>query len=91
MGSLGIPPIYHHQYDFGNLPAFGANGKRRRALEVLEAGTVVLREYIDMKFVLDERICDGYYYATIIKYYKRLLAHPEVLDNPPEEVVQDIP
>ena len=91
MGSLGIPPIYHHLYDFGNLPAFGAFGMKRRALEVLEDGTVVQRKYIDMKFVLDERICDGYYYATFFKYYKRLLAHPEVLDNPPEEVVQDIP
>jgi len=90
MGSLGIPPIYHHLYDFGNLPAFGAFGCKRRALEVLEDGSVVQRKYIDVKFVLDERICDGYYYATFFKYYRRLLAHPEVLDNPPEEVVRDI-
>ncbi len=90
MGSLGIPPIYHHLYDFGNLPCFGAFGMKRRALEVLEDGTVVQKKYIDIKFVLDERICDGYYYATFFKYYRRLLAHPEVLDNPPEEVVRDI-
>ena len=91
MGSLGIPPIYHHLYDFGNLPVFGAFGMKRKALEVLEDGSVVQRKYVDVKFVLDERICDGYYYATFFKYYKRLLAHPEVLDNPPEEVVKDIP
>ena len=91
MGSLGIPPIYHHLYDFGNLPCFGAFGMKRRALEVQEDGSVVQRKYIDVKFVLDERICDGFYYATFFKYYKRLLAHPDVLDNPPEEVVQDIP
>ncbi len=91
MGSLGIPPIYHHLYDFGNLPAFGSFGMKRRALELQEDGTVAQRKYIDMKFVLDERICDGFYYATFFKYYKRLLAHPEVLDHPPEEVVQDIP
>ena len=91
MGSLGIPPIYHHLYDFGNLPVFAAFGMKRKALEVLEDGSVVQRKYVDVKFVLDERICDGYYYATFFKYYKRLLARPEVLDNPPEEVVQDIP
>ena len=91
MGSLGIPPIYHHLYDFGNLPVFGAFGCKRRANEVLEDGTVVQRKYVDVKFVLDERICDGYYYATFFKYYRRLLAHPEVLDNPPETVVTDIP
>ena len=91
MGSLGIPPIYHHLYDFGNLPCFGAFGCKRRALEVLEDGSVVQRKYIDVKFVLDERICDGFYYATFFKYYRRLLAHPEVLDNPPEVVEKDIP
>jgi len=91
MGSLGIQPIYHHLYDFGNLPAFGAFGCKRRAMELQEDGTVVPRKYIDVKFVLDERICDGYYYATFFKYYRRLLRNPEVLDNPPEEVVQDIP
>ena len=91
MGSLGIPPIYHHLYDFGNLPCFGAFGMKRKAYELQEDGSVVQRKYVDVKFVLDERICDGFYYATFFKYYKRLLAHPEVLDNPPEEVVQDIP
>ena len=90
MGSLGIPPIYHHLYDFGNLPVFGAFGCKRRALEVQEDGSVVQKKYIDVNFVLDERICDGYYYATFFKHYRRLLAHPEVLDNPPEEVVRDI-
>ena len=90
MGSLGIPPIYHHLYDFGNLPCFGAFGMKRRALEIQEDGSVVQKKYIDVKFTLDERICDGYYYATFFKYYRRLLAHPEVLDNPPEEVVRDI-
>ncbi len=90
MGSLGIRPIYHHLYDFGNIPAFGAFGCKRKALEVQEDGTVLQRKYIDVKFTLDERIVDGYYYATFFKYYRRLLAHPEVLDNPPEEVIRDI-
>ncbi len=90
MGSLGIKPIYHHLYDFGNLPCFGAFGCKRRAMEVQEDGTVVQKKYIDVKFVLDERIVDGYYYATFFKYYRRLLAHPEVLDHPPEEVIRDI-
>ena len=90
MGSLGIPPIYHHLYDFGNLPVFGAFGCKRKAVEVQEDGTLVTRKYIDVKFVLDERICDGYYYATFFKYYRRLLAHPEVLDNPPDTIVSDI-
>lgn len=90
MGSLGIPAIYHHLYDFGNLPVFGAFGCKRRANEVLADGTVVQRKYVDLKFCLDERIVDGFYYATVFKYLKRLLQHPDVLDQPPEEVNRDI-
>ena len=90
MGSLGIPPIYHHLYDFGNLPIFGAFGMKRRANEINDDGEVVQKKYIDVKFVTDERIVDGFYYATFFKYFRRLIAHPEVLDNPPEEIVKDI-
>ena len=90
MGSLGIPPIYHHLYDFGNLPVFGAFGMKRKANEVLEDGTVVQKKYIDVKFVLDERIVDGYYYATFFKHYRSILRHPEILDLPPEKIEKDI-
>lgn len=90
MGSLGIAPIYHHLYDFGNLPVFCAFGCKRRANEVTAEGEVVQRKYLDMKFVLDERIVDGFYYATVIKYMNRIFQHPEILDAPPTEVNQDI-
>ena len=90
MGSLGIPPIYHHLYDFGNLPVFGAFGCKRRALEVMEDGSVVQKKYLDVKFTLDERIVDGYYYAAFFKHYRSIMRHPEILDLPPEELVADI-
>lgn len=90
MGSLGIPPVYHHLYNFGNLPVFGAFGCKRKALELQEDGTVVQRKYIDLKFTLDERIVDGYYYATFFKAFKRLLRTPELMDEPPIELNSDI-
>ncbi len=90
MGSLGMAPVFHHLYDFGNLPIFGAFGCKRKALELLEDGTIVQRKYIDMKFTLDERIADGYCYATFFKYFRRLLKNPEVLDKAPDVVVRDI-
>lgn len=91
MGSLGIPAIYHHLYDFGNLPAFCAFGCKSRNKELDEDGNVIDRKYIDYSFVVDERIVDGFYYATAFKYYQKLLRHPEVLDEKPAEVVHDIP
>ena len=90
MGSLGIPPIYHHLYDFGNIPAFGAFGCKRRALEVQEDGSVVQKKYIDCKFTLDERIVDGYYYAAFFKHYRSILRRPEQLDTVPTDIINDI-
>ena len=90
MGSLGIPPIYHHLFDFGNLPVFCAFGMKRKALELQEDGSIVQKKYLDLKFTLDERIADGFYYAAFLKYFRRLLAHPEVLDRAPEEILKDI-
>jgi len=90
MGSLGIKPVYHHLYDFGTVPAFCAFGRKRRAEEIKD-GEMVERKYVDLKFNLDERICDGFYYAGVIKYFLRLLSHPDVLDMPPETIEKDIP
>lgn len=90
MGSLGIPPVYHHLYDFGTVPVFCSFGRKRRAEELVN-GEPTVRRYVDLKFNLDERICDGFYYAGVIKYFLRLLNHPEQLDAPPETIERDIP
>ncbi len=91
MGSLGIPPIYHHLYDFGTCPAFVSFGSKRRRYEVNPDGSVYQFRYIDLAFVLDERICDGYYYASALKLFKSYLKNPWQLDVPPETVVEDQP
>ena len=90
VGSLGIRPVFHHLYDFGTVPAFCAYGRKRRA-EELHNGEAVERKYLDLTFDLDERICDGFTYAAIIKYFLRLLSHPDTLDEIPQTVEQDIP
>ena len=90
MGSLGIPAIVHHLYDFGNLPVFIAFGCKFRRNEVSADGKVLKKKYVDMTFNLDERICDGFYYATVLKYMRRLLSDPHRLDTPPERVEKDI-
>ena len=90
VGSMGIRPVYHHLYDFGTVPVFCAFGRKRREEEIKD-GEIVQRKYLDLTFNLDERICDGFYYANVIKYFLRLLAQPDVLDEPPETIEQDIP
>ena len=90
MGSLGIPPIYHHLYDFGTCPVFFAFGAKRRAYEPDSEGNIKKKQYMDFTFVLDERICDGYYYASSLRLLKQIIRNPAQLDNPPEKVVEDI-
>lgn len=90
MGSLGIPPIYHHLYDFGNLPVFVSYGKKYEENSIDSDGTVVKHKYVDFTVVTDERICDGHYYASAFKYLMGIMKNPSVLDTPPEKIVEDI-
>lgn len=90
LGSLGIPPIYHHLYNFGNCPIFLSFGAKRNVLETQKDGSVEKHKYIDYTIVCDERITDGHYYANALKYFDWLLRHPDVLDEKPEEVVPDV-
>lgn len=90
LGSLGIPPVFHHLYNFGNVPLFAAFGAKRRACELMADGTVGQRKYLDYTVASDERICDGFYFAQSFKYIKSLMRHPEVLEAPPESIVPDV-
>lgn len=90
MGSLGIPPIYHHLYDFGNIPVFISYGAKRRENELDKNGQPVTKRYIDIAVVTDERVCDGFYFASALKYMRTLFNNPELLDTPPETIIKDI-
>lgn len=90
MGSLGIKPIYHHIYNFGNLPVFVSYGTKRRDVTVDRKGNVITRKVIDMKVVTDERICDGFQYAAAFKCWKKFIENPTFLISPPETVKPDI-
>ena len=89
MGSLGIPPIYHHLYDFGNVPVFCSFGKKRRVYELQRDGTVVLRKYVDWNLVTDERVVDGFYFASALRYIHALFQDPWQLDEVPAEIRRD--
>ncbi len=90
MGSLGIPPIYHHLYNFGNLPVFISYGQKYHKTIMNADGEMERRTFIDLKAVVDERICDGYYYASAFKLVKKLIVSPSLLLTPPETVIEDI-
>ena len=90
MGSLGIKPIYHHIYNFGNLPVFLSYGKTKVKVSYDDNGNTIRRKSIDLKVVTDERICDGFYYASAFKLMKKYVENPALLEEPPLEVFDDI-
>jgi len=90
LGSIGMPPVYHHLYNFGNLPVFMSLGAKRKVRELRQDGSQVERKYIDYTLVMDERCCDGFLFSQAIKYFKSVLRNPHVLAEPPETVVEDV-
>lgn len=89
VGSLGIQPVYHHIYNFGTTSIFVAMGKKTMVPTVSSDGTITAKKVIRIRLVLDERICDGHYYAESFRAFHRLLKHPEQLEVPPTEFPED--
>ncbi|SHH62486.1 hypothetical protein SAMN02745823_00529 [Sporobacter termitidis DSM 10068] len=90
LGSLGIRPVVHHLYNFGNIPLFLAFGAKRRQNELQADGSVAEKRYVDYILTLDDRISDGFYFAQVFKYFKSFIRHPGQLDVRPETIVQDV-
>jgi hypothetical protein len=90
LGSLGIQPVYHHLYEFGTTTIFIAFGAKYKKITLDENGQKDRGKYLNFKVSTDERICDGYAYATGFKLMQNLLLHPERLDKPPVQVFEDI-
>ena len=80
VGSLGIDSIYHHIYNFGTTSMFFSMGKKKKSY-IYEDDEIKEEKCITLAFVGDERICDGYYYASSFKLLTKYLKKPELLEN----------
>lgn len=89
IGSIGVESIYHHLYEFGTCSMFVAMGKKSRHHNLNKQGELGQSKSILLKFVMDERICDGFYYASSMRMLNKILSNPAALLLPPENVVVD--
>lgn len=80
VGSLGIDSIYHHIYNFGTTSMFFSMGKKKKSY-IYEDDEIKEEKCITLAFVGDERICDGYYYASSFKLLIKYLKKPELLEE----------
>ncbi|MDD8027080.1 MAG: 2-oxo acid dehydrogenase subunit E2 [Acidobacteriota bacterium] len=86
LGGIGLEPVFHHMFEFGNTPFFIVIGKPKKVPIVNEAGGIEAQEVMDMNISLDERITDGVNYAKTIGLLTDLIEHPAKLETPPDNV-----
>jgi pyruvate/2-oxoglutarate dehydrogenase complex dihydrolipoamide acyltransferase (E2) component len=86
LGGIGLEPVFHHMYEFGNTPFFIVVGKPKKVPVVNEAGGIEAQDVMDMNISLDERVTDGVNYAKTIGLLTDLIEHPSKLETPPESL-----
>ena len=83
--SIDTNYIYHHLYDFGTTGIFAALGKTLK-LPIVVNDQVVVKKCCQIGYTLDERICDGVYFARSFKLLEKYFEDPHLLESDDEEV-----
>ncbi|HHV64217.1 MAG TPA: 2-oxo acid dehydrogenase subunit E2 [Peptococcaceae bacterium] len=87
--SIKLDYIYHHLYDFGTTGLFVSLGKVKK-MPVVENNTVVVKDCCEIGYTIDERICDGLYFANSLKLVKKYLNNPYLLETKLDKVEADV-
>ncbi len=81
LGSIGLKSGYHHLTNWGTTGCFITIGRaENKPFNINDE--VEIRRGLDVGFIIDERLADGFYYARTIRLFKLLLEKPELLDLP---------
>lgn len=89
IGSTGINSVFHHIYNIGTTSIFISIGRRDKKLVLGEDGQPKYINVIKFCYVVDERICDGFYYAKTVRYISKLLKNPTELLERPQSITED--
>lgn len=89
LASIGTNYIFHHVYNFGTTSMIMAMGNTRED-PVKRHGEIVFEKVIPIGLVMDERIAEGVQFAMACRKLQSILQNPEVLEQPPEVVKEDI-
>lgn len=88
LASIRTNHIYHHCYEFGTTSVFMAMGNLRE-IPKRKGKEIIFERCLPIGVTMDERICSGSYFATAFRTMKKYLANPELLETPPETVIED--
>lgn len=87
--SIKLDYIYHHLYDFGTTGIFVALGKVKK-MAVVEGDAAVVKSVCEIGYVLDERLCDGLYFANSFKLVKNYMEDLKLLETTLDEIIEDV-
>ena len=76
LGSVGLDRTSHHLYEYGTAAMFAAMGMPRKQLMPDRAGNPVLRDVMEVRWTLDERVNDGLYCARTLAQMKKVFEDP---------------
>jgi len=88
LASIRTNHIYHHIYDFGTTSIMMTMGNSREVAK-RKGDEIVFDKCIPIGVVMDERICNGSYYAMAFRKMSHLLKNPELLEEKPKEIKKD--
>lgn len=83
LGSVGADAPFHHLYEFGTTSIFITIGRVYDAPYKGKDNQVEWRQTVDLKFSIDERICDGFYLIKSLKVFDKFMQNPADLEHSP--------
>ena len=85
LGSINIDAVYHHLFELGTTGVLITFGKMHKAQLINEeTDEVEIKNVMDLRISIDDRIAPGSYTGPTINMVKELIEHPEPLLKPPD-------
>jgi hypothetical protein len=85
LGSIDVDAVYHHLFELGTTGVLITFGKMHKAQLINEeTDEVEIKNVMDLRISIDDRIAPGSYTGPTINMVKELIEHPEPLLKPPE-------
>ena len=86
LGSVGLDNTFHHLYEYGTISIFAVMGAQKKAVVVARDGSPEVREVLQIRWTLDERIIDGMYAGESMQLVRKIMEDPEKYLGKPAEV-----
>ena len=89
LGSIKCNAAYHHLNNYGTNSIVITIGKIHKEEIIGEDGRPTVKDVVSIGAAIDERIADGFYFARSIRLLEQILAHPEDLERPIKEEINN--